>query len=293
MVTVATALPLFFASANADAFCRTTTTPNAAGSAAEDGACPAGVPVYHPLGTLSYRTVENEVIPGAVLAEKMKAAFATWTQTNARCTPGITVNVLPPAPAGTPIVGYDRKGPNFNNIGIPATFSKRGTDSLTGTTLFFSQDSGAIFDVDLELDGQAKWSFTDVPPADGIDLQAVLTHSAGHMLGLAHSSSRTSAMYPVYEASSISQRTLDDDDIAAICAIYPNQKQRLAISGLVPVSSCAIADQDPSNQCAAPAAANAGGCSTSGNGSRGGLLGAGVAMGLCALLIRRRSLATR
>ena len=70
---------------------------------------------------------------------------------------------------------------------------------------------------------------------DGIDLEGVLTHEIGHVLGLAHPCEhgvpgtpecatadelyRTSALYP--EHLGASQRHLSSDDQTGICALYP------------------------------------------------------------------------
>jgi hypothetical protein len=53
------------------------------------------------------------------------------------------------------------------------------------------------------------------------DLPSVVTHEAGHFLGIAHTqlSDRTITMYPSIDTGEI--RVLSPDDIAAICAIYP------------------------------------------------------------------------
>jgi len=57
------------------------------------------------------------------------------------------------------------------------------------------------------------------------DLDSLLTHEAGHLLGLAHSSDSSATMFPGYEAGTIDLRTLAPDDITAICSVYPPGRQ--------------------------------------------------------------------
>jgi MYXO-CTERM domain-containing protein len=68
-----------------------------------------------------------------------------------------------------------------------------------------------------------------------IDLQNTLTHEVGHFLGLAHPcgdagepscasdpSFAQTTMYPVTTPGDVAKRTLSADDIAGVCAIYPD-----------------------------------------------------------------------
>jgi MYXO-CTERM domain-containing protein len=71
-------------------------------------------------------------------------------------------------------------------------------------------------------------------PYNTYDLQAILTHEAGHFLGLAHSVDTSAIMYAFYSPGSIH---LTPDDVAGICTIYPP----LAPAG----GSCAFAPARP------------------------------------------------
>jgi hypothetical protein len=50
------------------------------------------------------------------------------------------------------------------------------------------------------------------------DLQAILTHEAGHFLGLAHATDTNAIMYAYYQPGAIQ---LTSDDVDAICTVYP------------------------------------------------------------------------
>jgi MYXO-CTERM domain-containing protein len=69
---------------------------------------------------------------------------------------------------------------------------------------------------------------TDGLRNNAYDLQSVITHEAGHFMGLAHATMACSlvegncpTMSPSYPQDSLAFRTLEQDDIEGICNIYP------------------------------------------------------------------------
>lgn len=63
-------------------------------------------------------------------------------------------------------------------------------------------------------------TFTTTDTTVDVDLLSVLTHEAGHFLGLAHSSAPEATMDPVYPGGT-DLRTPAADDILGICTVYP------------------------------------------------------------------------
>jgi hypothetical protein len=53
------------------------------------------------------------------------------------------------------------------------------------------------------------------------DLESIVTHEAGHFLGLAHSQVPAATMYAAYSPHSINIRSLDADDEDAVCSLFP------------------------------------------------------------------------
>ncbi|AWV90486.1 matrixin family metalloprotease [Bradymonas sediminis] len=53
------------------------------------------------------------------------------------------------------------------------------------------------------------------------DLQSIATHEIGHNLGLDHSNHSDATMFYAYSGGT-SARTLSDDDVAGVCALYPD-----------------------------------------------------------------------
>jgi MYXO-CTERM domain-containing protein len=94
------------------------------------------------------------------------------------------------------------------------------TTTIALTTLSVEIKSGRIFDADVEINSFG----TDITTSDTnvvADLDSIVTHEAGHYLGLAHSPDPESTMYASYSPASVSIRSLSPDDEAAICAAYP------------------------------------------------------------------------
>ena len=108
------------------------------------------------------------------------------------------------------------------------------------TTVSYVASTGEIVDADMELNAWGGsgpsppgYYFTCVdgtvcdprfPPQTGCvstDVQDVVTHEAGHVLGLAHSPDPTATMFASAPLSEISKRTLAPDDVSGICSIYP------------------------------------------------------------------------
>ncbi|HEY6460654.1 MAG TPA: matrixin family metalloprotease, partial [Polyangiaceae bacterium] len=92
-------------------------------------------------------------------------------------------------------------------------------NTLALTTVTYGVDDGRIFDADIEVNTAQHTITAAEPPPDGsYDLQAILTHEAGHFFGLAHATETTPIMYAQYQPGAI---TLTSDDVAGVCAIYP------------------------------------------------------------------------
>ncbi|GAB2280395.1 hypothetical protein Dimus_015029 [Dionaea muscipula] len=68
-------------------------------------------------------------------------------------------------------------------------------------------------------DAEEHWSTNPVSGRFEVDLQAVMTHELGHILGLYHSADLAAVMYPMYDPNRIKRR-LAKDDIDGIRALY-------------------------------------------------------------------------
>ncbi len=89
------------------------------------------------------------------------------------------------------------------------------------TTVTIDDGSGAIVDADIELNGEDFHFATDGSPA-AFDLQQVVTHEAGHVLGLDHTDVKDAVMYPTSDPGRDPRRLmLHPDDIQGLEASHP------------------------------------------------------------------------
>lgn len=225
----------------ASAFCRTTTCdPNKVADMCQvdaDRCVVTGKPLswrsscvtigIQELGSPRSGFTVDEV--GAVLQQ----AFGAWMQ--ADCgdgTPSIEVNFLGPIECG--ISEYNSDAANANIVIFREdTWPFLGAENAIGiTTTRFDLKTGDLWDADMELNAVgADLSIGD--PIQGDDLLSVLTHEAGHFLGLSHSYQPTATMRAVYNPAIDGDdfRSLAQDDIDGICTVYPPGRK-------APTASC-------------------------------------------------------
>lgn len=219
---------------SAHAFCRTMTcNPRQESCARDEANCvTTGVPIRWKALPLPYRFHRGgsaNLLKDEARAA-IRAAFARWSdvvcengqRTALRFAEGEEVDedkpLLPSGKAAEPFGVY------FRDLGWP---HDDPGEVLALTNHTFGKNSGTIEYADLEVNTGAH-QFSTGEVGEGIDLQSVITHEAGHYLGLAHSRVENSIMVESYcqignrcAKGTVAARRLSNDDIAAVCAIYP------------------------------------------------------------------------
>jgi hypothetical protein len=230
---------------SAHAFCRAVTASPPAGFDPADAGCfgfgagggPTGglFPLFwrNQCVSYSFQTTPSKKISLADAKRVAAAAFGAWS--GASC------------PGGHPsILAYNFPEVDCNDV--PSTEHSNiiifrdgswpyddAANAIGYTTLTVDLTTGEILGADTEINSAQYNIVPDPPaPAGSYDLATILTHEAGHFLGLAHSAENTAVMYATYHAAT----TLQPDDAAAICSIYAADGTRNTADGPNVSESC-------------------------------------------------------
>ena len=222
------ALGILGIAADASAYCRSTTCRTTADHECEtdDNNCPIeGAKLFWPTSCVGFsfnQDATQDLDPDETFAT-LRKCFAAWTQVT--CPGGGQASIT--LQEG-PLVAchkseYNKSGPNVNVILFQDDdWQYRTIDAtLAKTSVTYNDDTGEIYDADIEINTANNDMTLDLPPAHvSYDLQSIITHEAGHFIGIAHSPDDDAIMAPTYSPGSI-KRDLTADDIGAVCEIYP------------------------------------------------------------------------
>lgn len=217
---------------SARAFCRTTTSPVPAGYDPTVHGCWAqGTPLEWKASRAPYgvSAAASDQVSLADATRIADLAFEAWN--TASCPDGPpAVQAYDDGPVSSVPEGSDCQSSNTCDAATHdvIVFDDQvwphddPANTLALTTVTFGVDDGAIFEAYTEVNSTPSHPLTtqEPPPAGSgaYDLQAILTHEAGHFFGLAHAAETTSVMYAYYKPGKIE---LTSDDVAGLCAIYP------------------------------------------------------------------------
>jgi Matrixin len=230
--TLAAALAVTLDADEAEAFCRTTTL------SGDNQACVVeGVPVFWAGRLVELRLNSNMGSKAGTVDEissVLQNSASSWSKLacDARSGPSITLTLGSRTTAST--VGYVQGSANENLVVFQdAVWPYPDVQQLALTTLTFQKSNGELVDADLEINGTKNLIVSGAVPPNGFDLETILKHELGHVLGLAHTSIAGATMFPTYDAGSVEQRVQKQDDIDGICAAYPPDRLKTP-----PASGC-------------------------------------------------------
>jgi MYXO-CTERM domain-containing protein len=192
-------------------------------------------PITWPTSCVSYNVHEDgskkRDISAGKLADVLDDVFAQWVE--ATCDEGsvsLSVEYRGKAECGEPEYNQGKRDRNANVWMFRDHGTKTGMNAQQGstlsdaalavTTVSFNEKNAEIYDVDVEL-LSAIADFTTSDEDVVVDLQAVVTHEAGHFLGLDHSNHLGATMASGYVLGRTDTRDLSVDDISGICEAYP------------------------------------------------------------------------
>jgi hypothetical protein len=219
------------------AFCRTTTCDVTHEPCVRDaqGCALEGRVLTWPSGCIPVRVEGGSPLRGISIGDVTQAAskaLATWTQ--AECggggVPALAFDVAPeasPQSVGSSAVRFrDRDWPHHDlhtNVAL--------------TTLTIDKSTGHIMDADVELNSFSQPFFSD-GSLTKYDLELVLLHEMGHVLGLSHSRAAASKMSAEYAEPRLGLRWLAGDDEQAVCAAYPPTRAAVCSASLGGFALC-------------------------------------------------------
>jgi len=234
-LAVTAALATLGSARSAAAFCRATTCNPAKQTCTHDGAgCSAdGLPVFW-AGSCITISVQADGAPHAgvdfdAAQASLQRAVEAWTQVECPGGGHPSLHVELNGPVTCSEAEYNREHKNANIIIFRDQmwpYAGISQDTLGYTNLNFNPDTGELYDADIELNAvDEPLAVGRKPTASEVDLDSVMTHELGHLLGLDHSRDVAATMVGGYQNGSIELRTPAADDIAGICALYPPQRQ--------------------------------------------------------------------
>jgi hypothetical protein len=125
-------------------------------------------------------------------------------------------------------IGYRRSGRNKNTVRFAPDGDPLANGALAITVITFDAHAKEILDADVVLNGEHGFSFFDHDARDEgmstYDLQNVLTHELGHLLGLGEDMTDVDAtMYAFSQPGETGKRDLELVDKDSIAALYSEE----------------------------------------------------------------------
>ncbi|NLS75965.1 MAG: matrixin family metalloprotease [Chloroflexi bacterium] len=167
-------------------------------------------PGDNPMGEpfLIYENTADCVGEGAAI----RAAAQTWSEA-----PGAAFSFVYGGAATAPVPSMDNK-----NV---VRWDELGSSGPVGSAyIWYYATSMEVFEADMVLNDYWSWSAAPTCPVDRVDVQNVLAHELGHWVGLKdlyETADAEKTMYGYSYWGEVQKRTLHEDDIAGLQAIYP------------------------------------------------------------------------
>lgn len=227
----------------AHGFCRTTTVRAPADyNPIDTGKCfDEGFPLFWRNACVGYNIHDppSRRVSYEEAANAISIAFTRWT--GASCpTEGTgrsraSIDVRDLGPAACEQIQYKSGVRNQNVVLFRDDVWTHGPQVLGLTTVVFNPQTGEIFGADMEINthDMEPIAFRDPVAGQAYDFLSVVTHEAGHFLGIGHSDKEGATMHSSYDRGQTFQRDLSPDDINAICTVYRPDGARSVLDGKV------------------------------------------------------------
>ncbi len=163
----------------------------------------------------------------------IKRGFYAWNNIPCSCFSFIYKGITAHA-----ALGFDPNHPDENiNVVLFHTKNWPYSQSAVGvTSTVYDQKTGVIVAFDMEFNNvnfvfslNGRKTIIRGRLRRTVDIQNTATHEAGHALGLDHTPVKEATMFASAPDGETSKRSLHQDDIDGLCAIYPKNSQGLCL----------------------------------------------------------------
>lgn len=182
-------------------------------------------------------TAAVDGVTAADLRTALGRAFQTWSSA-----PRITLS--------SEFAGFTSAVPNdSDNASVIGFVSRPDLDRTLAATTFTTDDlTGEVLESDVFVNSAFAWSVAPAGQSGRFDLEAILVHEVGHLLGLGHSAlgetalldtgrrrviAKAAVMFPIaFPAGNIEDRRLQADDRAGIADTYSVGRARRELGSI-------------------------------------------------------------
>lgn len=210
---------------DASAYCRSTTVSEDQANCGQ-----VGEPLWWSTPCLSYAIDMDgsQWLEQSDTRAAVDAGFTTWSSVT--CDAGPTDIQFQRQPDSTCMIPeFNNSGGNVNTIAFldpwvrPTDGAPLEPRALGITSMWFDTATGEIWGADMMINDERRLAqCTTNGACPGFDLESIVTHEAGHFIGIGHSPIEEATMFFMSGVSGDTEaRSLEQDDIDATCAIYP------------------------------------------------------------------------